>query len=113
MKSSPRFPARLPGYSRLEPKPCGDQLAPVRDQSQGVETSVKSEESSAELRRRGLGRFIEDDRFLGSAEFENPTWRRVVGLFTGAATLTGIDSIGQVNIGMALATEPRNRFRFS
>ena len=65
------------------------------------------------ISRRSLSHFIEDDRFLGSAEFENPTWRGVIRLVTGAATLTGIDPIGQLDIGMALATEARNRFRFS
>jgi len=64
---------------------------------------------SADLPRRSLGHFIKADWLLGSAEFENPTWRRVVGFVTGAATLTRIDSIF---VGMALATEPRNRFRF-
>ena len=74
--------------------------------------SSSQKAGSADLPRRSLGHFIKADWLLGSAEFENPTWRRVVGFVIGAATLIGIDSIFQSNVGMALATEPRNRFRF-
>ena len=62
------------------------------------------------ISRRSLSHFIEDDRFLGSAEFENPTWRGVIRLVTGAATPTEVDSVGQLNIGMTLLTEANDCF---
>jgi hypothetical protein len=54
--------------------------------------------------RRSLGHAI-DERFRGLAQLKNPTWWKVVGLGTGADTPTEVDSMGQLNIGMALLTE--------
>jgi hypothetical protein len=42
-------------------------------------------------------------------EFENPTWREVIRLVTGVATLTEVNSIGPLNIGLALLAEASNR----
>jgi hypothetical protein len=76
----------------------------------GSRSRANQEAGSADLFRSSLSDLIEDEWFLSRAKFENPTWREVVGLVTGTATSTEVDSIGQLNIGMALLTEARNRF---
>jgi hypothetical protein len=65
--------------------PCSSNLPCRRSNSQGVYEAWRS-------------------------RLENPTWRGVIRVVTGAATLTGIDSIGQLNIGMTLLTEAGNYF---
>jgi len=78
-----------------QPKPLEDLL-------------VRLESSSNLLsRRRSLGRAI-DEWISGLAQFENPVRREVVRLVTGAAALTEIDSIRQLNIRMALSTGASN-----
>jgi hypothetical protein len=78
-----------------QPKPLEDLL-------------VRLESSSNLLsRRRSLGRAI-DEWISGLAQFENPVRREVVRLVTGAAALTEINSIRQLNIGMALSTGASN-----
>ena len=86
--------AGMTGLGR-QPKPLEDLL-------------VRLESSSNLLsRRRSLGRAI-DEWISGLAQFENPVRREVVRLVTGAAALTEIDSIRQLNIGMALSTGASN-----
>jgi hypothetical protein len=59
------------------------------------------------------GRSLNQGRYEGwRSQFENPTWRVVVRLAARSATLTEIDSIGQLNIGMALLTEASNHLWF-
>ena len=58
-------------------------------------------------RGRSLGRAI-NEWISGLAQFENPIRREVVRLVTGAAALTEINSIRQLNIGMALSTGASN-----
>ena len=75
-----------------------------------IRLRASQEAGLADLSRSSLSDLIEDEWFLSRAKFENPTWREVVGLITGAATLTEVDSIRQLNIAMALLTEASNRF---
>ena len=57
-----------------------------------------------------MERFDWIKRYPDPRRFENPTWREVVGLVTGAATPTEVDCMDDMDIGVAMATKARNRF---